>query len=56
MENVFFSDFDQFLGKNAEAIGENGTLWALSIAAPCTRAFLRSQIRKKEGIDGEIFF
>ena len=45
----------KIIGKNAEAIGENGTLWALSIAAPCTRAFLRSQIRKKEGIDGSYF-
>ena len=43
-------------GKNAEAIGENGTLWALSTMAPCSRAFLRAQIRKKEGISGKSLF
>lgn len=42
-------------GKNAEAIGENGTLWALSTFTPCSRAFLRAQIRKNQGIDGETF-
>ena len=40
-------------GKNAEAVGENGTLWALSTFSPCSRAFLRAQIRKNQGIDGK---
>ena len=43
-------------GKNAEAIGEDKLLWAMSTLTPCSRAFLRSQIRKKEDISGELLF
>ena len=37
------------IGKNAEAIGENPTLWALTSFSPVTNALLRNQIRKKQG-------
>ena len=37
------------LGKNAEKIGENGTLWAVSSMSPCVNGLLRGQIRKKNG-------
>lgn len=36
-------------GKNAEKIGENGTLWAVSSMSPCVNGLLRGQIRKKNG-------
>merc|ERR1712187_346376 len=39
------------IAKNAEAIGENGLLWGLTCCC-CTNALLRTQIRKKEGIEG----
>lgn len=42
-------------GKNAEAIGENGVLWAIAMCSPCVAALLRTQIRKKKGIDGGFF-
>ena len=38
-----------FAGKNAEKIGENGVLWAVSSMTPCTNGLLRGQIRKKNG-------
>lgn len=40
---------NNFPGKNAEAIGEDGTLWALSAWSCCTNSLLRSNIRKKQG-------
>merc|ERR1712227_770480 len=40
------------VGKNAEKIGENGTLWAVSSMSPCVNGLLRGQIRKKNGIEG----
>merc|ERR1712147_327328 len=40
------------VGKNAEAIGEDATLWALSSWSPVPNSLLRSQIRKKNGIEG----
>merc|ERR1712039_1121565 len=40
------------VGKNAEKIGENGVLWAVSSMTPCVNGFLRGQIRKKNGIEG----
>merc|ERR1712235_138316 len=40
------------VGKNAEAIGEDGTLWALSAWSCCTNSLLRTNIRKKQGIEG----
>merc|ERR1712086_950402 len=40
------------VGKNAEKIGENGVLWAVSSMTPCTNGLLRGQIRKKNGIEG----
>ena len=42
-------------GKNAETISENGVLWALASCSPCAAALLRTQIRKKKGIDGGFF-
>ncbi|CBY23501.1 unnamed protein product [Oikopleura dioica] len=42
-------------GKNAESIGEDATLWAMMTYAPCISALLRQQIRKKHGIDGELW-
>jgi len=44
------------VGKNAEAIGEDGTLWALSAWSCCTNSLLRNQIRKKQGIEGRFAF
>ena len=37
------------VGKNAEAIGEDPVLWAMSSFSPVTNSLLRSQIRKKNG-------
>ena len=45
----FTKDLYNFQGKNAEAIGEDGTLWALSAWSCCTNSLLRSNIRKKQG-------
>jgi len=42
-------------GKNAEAIGENATFWAVVSWSPCVAALLRGQIRKKKGIDGKLW-
>ena len=43
----------QKIGKNAESLGENPVLWAISSMSPCGAGLLRSQIRKKHGIEGE---
>ena len=37
------------VGKNAEAIGENPVLWALTSFSPVTNALLRNTIRKEKG-------
>merc|ERR1712130_485614 len=42
-------------GKNAEAIGEDATFWAVVSWSPCVAALLRGQIRKKKGIDGKLW-
>ena len=44
-----------FIGKNAEAIGEDGTFWAVVSWSPCAAALLRGQIRKKKGIEGKLW-
>ena len=43
------------VGKNAEAIGEDATFWAVVSWSPCVAALLRGQIRKKKGIEGKLW-
>ena len=44
------------IGKNAEAIGEDGGLWAIVASmTPCGSAWIRTAIRKKRDIDGGFF-
>jgi Cys-rich protein (TIGR01571 family) len=53
--NLFYADLTKYLGKNAEAIGESSTFWAIVGWSPCAAALLRGQIRKKQGIDGQLW-
>lgn len=45
------------IGKNAEAMGENGVLWVIAVMyCPCIAgSLLRSLVRKKKGIDGSFW-
>ena len=40
------------VGKNAESVGENPALWALSSCSPCVTSLLRNKIRKTKKIEG----
>jgi len=45
------------IGKSAEAIGENGALWAIATAVhPLSAAYLRFKIREKSVSDLTLYF